>query len=196
MKKSAANVAKITLGLVISATIFACNQKPAETKTATPAAAVPVDAKATIVYINQDSISEKYQAAIDMRKRLEEKGKTLKGQVDSRQQSLQRAYVDAQKNAASMTQEQQQALGQKLQRDQGSFQEFQQRANADFQNTSADETKALYDKIVDFTKTYAKDKGYKLILTYQNGNTTVLYGDPSLDVTADFIKKLNDAYKK
>ncbi len=45
-------------------------------------------------------------------------------------------------------------------------------------------------------KTYAKEKGYKLILTYQHGNATVLYGDASLDVTTDVIKRLNDAYAK
>lgn len=195
MKKSAANVAKITLGLVISASIFACTQKPAETKT-TAAAPVAVDDKATIVYVNQDTLTERYKAAIDMRKRLEEKSNSLKSQVNSKQQALQREYADAQKSAASLTQDQQQALGQKLQRDQGNFAQFQQNASAEFQNLTGEESKKLYDKIVEFSKSYAKEKGYKMVLTYQNGNATMLYGDPSLDVTADFVKKLNDAYDK
>jgi outer membrane protein len=54
----------------------------------------------------------------------------------------------------------------------------------------------LYDKIADFAKTYAKDKGYKMVLTYSKANPTVLYGDPSLDVTADVLSKLNAAYEK
>ena len=55
----------------------------------------------------------------------------------------------------------------------------------------------FFDKISDFVKQYAKDKEVlKLVLTYQKGNATVLYGDPGLDVTADVIKKLNDAYAK
>lgn len=193
MKRSASILAKITLGLVISAGVFACKQAPTETKAA---AAVPVDDKATIVYINQDTISEKYKAAVDMRKRLEDKSASLKAEVGSRQTALQREYAEAQKSAATLTQDQQKALGEKLQKDQGSFQQFQQNASAEFQNFSGDESKKLYDKIVEFTKTYAKEKGYKLILTYQNGNTTVLYGDASLDVTTDFIKKLNEAYDK
>ena len=54
----------------------------------------------------------------------------------------------------------------------------------------------LYDKISDFVKSYAKEKGYKMVLTYSKNNTSMLYGDASLDVTADVVKRLNDAYAK
>ena len=42
----------------------------------------------------------------------------------------------------------------------------------------------------------AKEKGYKMVLTFKKGDPTMLYGDPSLDITADVIKKLNEAYAK
>ena len=48
----------------------------------------------------------------------------------------------------------------------------------------------------DFAKEYAKQKGYKLVLTYSKAAPGVLYVDPSLDVTADVVKQLNDAYAK
>jgi outer membrane protein len=193
MKKSASILAKLTLGLVIAASVTACKQNTTDTKTA---AAVPVDSKATIVYINQDSLTANYKYAVDMRKRLEEKGKAAQSDVQARQQAFQREYVEAQKSAATMTPDQQKAAGERLQRDQQSLQQYQQNAGAEVQNLQADELKKLYDKVVAFTKTYAKDKGYKMVLTYQNGNTTMLYGDPSLDVTADFLKKLNETYDK
>ena len=41
-----------------------------------------------------------------------------------------------------------------------------------------------------------KEKGYKLVLMYSKANPTILYGDQSLDVTDDVIKRLNDAYAK
>jgi len=193
MKRSASNLAKITLGLVVSAGVFACKQAPTETKAT---AAAPVDAKATIVYVNQDTLSEKYLYAVDMRKRLEDKGKDMQADINSRRQALQRELAEAQKSAATMTQDQQRALGEKIQKDQGAEQTFEQRAGAEFQQAQSEESKKLYEKVLDFTKTYAKDKGYKMIFTFQNGNATMLYGDPSLDITADFMKKLNDAYKK
>ncbi len=49
---------------------------------------------------------------------------------------------------------------------------------------------------LEFTKQYAKENGYKMVLTFQTGNAQLLYADPSLDVTADYLKKLNDAYAK
>jgi outer membrane protein len=45
-------------------------------------------------------------------------------------------------------------------------------------------------------KTYAKEKGYKMVMTYQKGNSGILYGDASLDITSDVVKKLNEAYAK
>jgi outer membrane protein len=34
------------------------------------------------------------------------------------------------------------------------------------------------------------------VLTFSKANPTVLYGDPSLDVTADVVKRMNEAYAK
>lgn len=194
MKRSASIVTKFAFGLAIAASVTACKQTPTETKKT--AAAVPVDNKATIVYVNQDSLTAQYKYAIDMRKRLEEKGTSAQAAVQAKQQAFQRSYLDAQKRAATMTPDQQKAEGERLQKEQAALQQYQQNAGAEVQNMQSDELKKLYDKIIEFTKTYAKEKGYKMVLTYQNGNATMLYGDPSLDVTADFIKRLNDTYEK
>lgn len=194
MKRSALNVTKIAFGLAVAAGFAACKQTPTDTKTT--AAAVPVDSKATIVFVNQDTIQLKYKGAMDMKKRMEDKGKSLQTEVKTRQDAFQREYLQAQKDAPTMTQDQQKARGEQLQRDNQTFQQFQQNANNEFQTLSNDESKKLYDKITAFTKTYAKDKGYKMVLTFTNGATQLLYGDPSVDVTPDFLKALNDAYDK
>ncbi len=68
--------------------------------------------------------------------------------------------------------------------------------NSQEKNYVASKNGKLYDKFAEFVKQYAKDNGYKLVLTYSKTNPNVLYGDPSLDVTADVVKKLNDAYTK
>jgi outer membrane protein len=193
MKTSASILTKITLGLVIAASVAACKQNP---ETTTTAAAPSAPGKADIVFVNQDSVSAKVKYALDMRKRVEDKSKAAQTDVASRQQALQRDYADAQKRAATMTPDQQKAEGERIQRAGQAFQQYQQNAGAELQNVQNDEMKKLYDKVLEFTKGYAKEKGYKLVLTFQTGNTTMLYGDPSLDVTADFVKKFNEAYDK
>ena len=95
-----------------------------------------------------------------------------------------------------MSADQRSSTEQRLQREGQEFQQYQQNAGAQFQGEQADESKKLYDKVYAFAKQYAKDNSYKLVLTFQTGNTNLLYADPSLDVTTDFLKKLNDAYAK
>jgi outer membrane protein len=194
MKRSASIVTKFALGLAIAGTVIACKQSTTDSKPA--AAATGTTAKAEIVYINEDSVSAKYKYAVDMRARLEEKSKSVQSDVASRQQAVQREYQQAQQAAATMTQDQQKAAGERIQKDGQAFQQYQQNAGAQLQQEQSEEIKKLYDKIVEFTKKYAKDNGYKMVLTFQNGNVNMLYGDPSLDVTNDFLKKLNDTYDK
>lgn len=193
MKQTASIFTKITLGVLLAGSITACNQnKPADKTAATTATSV----KPEIVYINQDSVSLKYEYAKDMRKRMEDKGKTAQNDVGGRKQAFQREVADYQKVANTLSADQRQTKEQDLQRKGQDLQTYEQNASAQFQNEQAGETQKLYEKIYNFSKQYAKDNGYKMILTFQTGNTQLLYADPSLEVTADFLKKLNDAYTK
>jgi len=195
MKIKASIVTKSVLILALAAGVTACNQN----KTADKPAASTTTSSATapeIVYINQDSIINNYDYIKDMNKRLEEKGKAAQADVGSRQQAIQRQVAEYQKNAATMSADQRAATEQRLQRDGQTFQQYQQSAGAQIQNEQYAEQTKLYEKLITFTKTYAKEKGYKMVLTFQKGNTNMLYGDASLDVTADVLKRLNEAYAK
>ena len=196
MKINASIVTKSVLALAIAAGASACNQnKPADKTAAAPATTVAAGTP-EIVYINQDSIIAKYDYIKDMNKRLEDKGKAAQTDVGSRQQAIQREVAEYQKAAATMPADQRQATEQRLQKKGQEFQQYQQSAGAEVQNLQYSEQTKLYEKLVDFTKTYAKEKGYKMVLTFQKGNTNMLYGDPSLDVTSEVIKRLNEAYAK
>jgi outer membrane protein len=194
MKTTTSIFTKITLGLLVAGSIAACN-KPAATTTATTTTPPAAD-KEPIVYVNSDTLLSKYDYAKDMAKRLNDKGTSAKADIESKGQSFQREVAEYQKGQATMAADQRQKTEQRLQREQQEFQSYQQNATAQFQNEQGTENGKLYDKIADFAKTYAKEKGYKLVLTYSKANPTILYGDATLDVTSDVIKKLNDAYAK
>lgn len=189
-------VTKSVLALLIAAGVSACNQNKPETKAAAATTTGTTAGTPEIVYINQDSLVAKYDYIKDMDKRLSEKGKSAQADVQSRQQAIQREVAEYQKAAPTMAADQRQATEQRLQRKGQEFQQYQQNAGAQVQNDQVGEQTKLYEKLVDFTKAYAKEKGYKMILTYQKGNTTMLYGDASLDVTAEVVKRLNEAYAK
>lgn len=197
MKTTGSIVTKITLGLAIAASVVACNNKPA----AAPAAAASTTTaassdKGTTVYINSDTLLSQYNYAKDMQDRLTAKGKAAQQEVASKGQALQREVAEYQKVAATLPADKRQETEQRLTREQQEYQQFQQNAGAEFQKYQGDETNKLYQKTADFAKAYAKEKGYKLVLTYSKTAPGVLYVDPSLDVTADVLKQLNDAYAK
>ncbi|HTD40642.1 MAG TPA: OmpH family outer membrane protein [Mucilaginibacter sp.] len=192
MKIKTSSLTKLMLGLMAAGTIAACQNKTSDKSTAPTVTA----SSGSIVYVNQDSLLSKYDYFKDMSKRLEDKGKSAQSDVGSRQQALQREAAEYQKSANTLSADQRATTEQRLQREGQEFQQYQQNAAAQFQNEQADEQKKLYEKVAAFIKDYAKEKGYKMVLTFQKGNTTMWYGDPGLDVTADVVKRLNDAYAK
>jgi outer membrane protein len=196
MKFNSTTFSKIALGAMLTGSLFACNNPKTDTKTATPAAASATPDKETTVYINQDTLVAKYDYAKDITKSMQAKGKSTQGDLQSRGQVFQQKVAEYQKNQSTMAADQRQETEQRLQREQQDLQQYQQNATAQFQSESAAQGNKVFDKIADFVKGYAKEKGYKLVLMYSKANPTILYGDPSLDVTTDVLKRLNDAYAK
>jgi outer membrane protein len=194
MKTSASFLTKLTLSLLVAGSVAACNQNKTSDKSTTSAAATA--ATGGIVFVNQDTLLSKYEYFKDMTKRLEDKNKSATSDVDSRRQALQREVADYQKSASTLSADQRSTTEQRLQREGQEFQSYQQNAAAQFQNEQAGEQQKLYEKVAGVVKDYAKEKGYKMVLTFQKGNTNLWYGDPGVDVTADVVNRLNSAYSK
>ncbi|OCX54526.1 outer membrane chaperone Skp [Mucilaginibacter sp. PPCGB 2223] len=194
MIKSVSNFTKLAVVVAVAAGITACNQPKTDTKTSAPATATPE--KAEIVYVNSDTLLNKYEYFKDMSTRLQDKGKAAQADLQSKGEAFQREVVEYQKTMNTLSADQRAQTEQRLKRKNDELQAYKENASAQLQNEQAGENNKLYDKIADFTKAYAKEKGYKLVLTFSKANPTVLYGDPSLDVTADVVKRLNEAYAK
>jgi len=194
--KTASIFTKLTLGLLIAAGVSACKQGSGSTASAPAASGATADSKESIVYINSDTLLAKYNYAKDIDQQLSDKGKAAQSDLQSKGEAFQREVAEYQKDANTMPADQRQTTEQRLSREQQQLQTYQQNATAQFQNDKATEDAKLYDKVDDFVKQYAKQKGYKLVLTYSKGGNAVLYGDASLDITADVVKGLNDSYTK
>src|SRR5690606_20183203 len=86
-------LAKLSLGVLATVAIVSCNQQqPKETTspstTADAAKTTPNEEK--IVYVNSDSLSEKYQFFIDVRTKLEAKVKKAQSDLQAKGQAYQR----------------------------------------------------------------------------------------------------------
>ena len=107
--------------------------------------------------------------------------------------NLQASFAQKEKNNVYATNPQQ------AQADQATYQNAMsaaQKAVANKQEEIAkilqENQKDLNDKINEFLKKYAKEKGYDMILT----KAATFYIDPKYDVTSDVVEQLNKAYTK
>jgi len=95
-----------------------------------------------------------------------------------------------------MSADQRAATEDRLARKQQELASYNQNASSALANEEAAENEKLYEKVAAFLKGFAKEKGYKMVLTYSKANPTVLFADESLDVTKEVVTGLNEAYAK
>lgn len=180
---------------VVITTVAACNQQ-SETKTASAPASAGKTSGPEIVYVNSDSLLNNYIYFKEIKDKLEAKGKKTQGDLTAKGQAFQREVAEYQKAAQTLSAEQRQATEQRLARKQQELQAYNQNAGTQIQTEEAAEQQKLYNKVADYLKGYSKAKGYKMVLTYQKGNSALLFADSTLDVTKDVLKGLNEEHQK
>ncbi|AKD04754.1 OmpH family outer membrane protein [Pontibacter korlensis] len=185
----------MTLGLATaSAMMMACSGSP-DTVKPQDVASESAAGTSEIVYVNSDSLLANYEYFKDVRTRLqtkaEQKEKDLRTQAESFQKEVQRF----QQNAAGMTQQQAQATEQRLMQKQQQLQALQQSSGNELMTEESEEMKKIYDRVEEYLKQLSQEEGYKMVLTYQRGNSAILYGDSTLDITERVVSALNKTYE-
>ncbi|WP_199120375.1 OmpH family outer membrane protein [Pedobacter sp. ASV28] len=197
MKLNKLKFSGIATAVTIVSLMSACGNKETKTETSTVKPVATVDANQDkIVFVDSDSLLNQYEYFKVLKTKMEAKGKAADADLKAKGLAFQRDAQQYQAQANSMTAEQRAATEQRLARKQQELQAYQQNAGSAFQNEQAKEQEALYNKVADFLKEYAKKKGYKMVLKYQKGMGDILFADESLDVTTEVIKGLNEAYAK
>jgi len=197
MKLNTVKISGIATAIAIVSVMSACGNKETKTEGTSAKPTVSVDAnKEKIVFVDSDSLLNQYEYFKVLKTKMEAKGKAADADLKAKGQAFQRDMQQYQSQANGMTAEQRAATEERLSRKQQELQAYQQNAGAAFQNEQAKEQEALYNKVADYLKTYAKEKGYKMVLKYQKGMGDILFADESLDVTTEVIKGLNEAYNK
>ncbi|WP_423147730.1 OmpH family outer membrane protein [Rubrolithibacter danxiaensis] len=195
MNKFFANFGKLTAGFAFAAIVVSCNNKE-QAKTTASSKAVVTDNKEQIVFVNSDSLLNNFSYFKDVRDKFEAKSKKAQQDLNAKGTSFQREVAEYQKNAPSMSADQRAATEERLARKQQELASFNQNASSSLASEEAAENEKLYNRVSDFLKTYAKSKGYKMVLTYSKASPTLLYADESLDVTKEVVAGLNEAYNK
>ena len=196
MNRTSFKLSTLATAVALVSVMASCQNKDAKTTTGTPEkSSAPVKTGEPIVYVNSDSLLTKYEYFKDLKVKLDAKSKAAQTDLAAKQQAFQREVADYQQTQNTLPADQRASTEQRLARKQQELQAYQQNAGSALQNEQATEQEKLYNKIADYLKIYAKDKGFKMVLTYQKGNSAILFADPSLDVTSEVIVGLNEGYK-
>jgi outer membrane protein len=154
------------------------------------------EASKRIVYINTDTLLSGYEFFKAAKSDMEAKSKKLEGEIANRTRSLENEYMEAQKKAQGgyLTQEQMASLEQQFMKKQ---QDFVQYRDSQARKLMEDEQKIneqLNKNISQFLKGFGQERGYQVVLGYTLGNSSVLYGNNTLDITKEVLEGLNTEY--
>lgn len=195
MNNSISKVLKASAGLALMVAVVACNKTESKSGAEATTSKDAVSAAGSIVYVNSDSLLNNYEYFKEIKAKFEDKSKKAEADLKDKGAAFQREVAAYQQTANGLSADQRAQTEQRLARKQQELQVYQQNAGGALQNEEAAENEKLYDKVAEYLKKHAKDKGYKMVLTYSKGNSAILFADESLDVTKEVIKGLNEAYK-
>lgn len=198
MNKFTNTLSKVALGFTLALVITSCNQNTPQTGSTTQdssgVAASSTKQAEKIVYVNSDTLSEKFVYFKDIRERLEAKAKKAQSDLQSKGQAFQREVAEAEQKLATMSASERQAVEERLARKQQELAQLNQNASASLAQDENSEVTAVYNTISDYLKKHAEEKGYQYVLTYSKTNPSVIYADSKLDITKEVVEGLNKEY--
>jgi outer membrane protein len=146
-----------------------------------------------IVYVNADSIIQNYSYYKSLRKSMEAKMLRSEKELESEAKKFEADYLDAQKRAATMSQEQLAMTEQLFMQKQQNIMMLRESLAQELSEEEEKLDLLLRRKIQAYFKRLSKEKGYDYVLSYHQGSN-VVYGNPVHDITAMVLGDLNREY--
>lgn len=150
-----------------------------------------------IVYVHTDSLIMGYNMATDLNSDFRAKYEKAEASIKNKQGRFERDYMDYQEKAQKglATRFQLEEMGQKLQQ-----QDMQLRQDAERLMTElAEEEQVINNKIffsvTDYLKELNADNRYAMIISTTTSGP-ILHADPSLSITQEVLKALNERYDR
>ena len=189
----------LMMGAVVSS-ITSCNNANNENAPESAPAKASAD-KATsykIAFVQIDTLTSQYQKCKDLEEEFTKKRANAEATINAKGKNFTAQMQDFNRKYQSnqFTQQQFEAEQARLQKLQQDLQDLEARLSNSLQEEYQKEFQALTDTIQNFTKSYAKEKGYDFILCKSSGIDNVLYANEAYDVTDEVVKALNKRYSK
>ncbi len=150
-----------------------------------------------VVFINIDSVNEKYEMVKILKDTLEAEQQKQELIFNNRQKALENKAANFEKNysSGSLTPQQAQYAQQSLQEESTRLQRDYSNYMEDFQSRYAAALEQMADSLNAAAKRVNASYNASYIFTYQDGGQ-LLYADPAHDITNEVIEELNRSFKK
>lgn len=119
--------------------------------------------------------------------------KKYEAKVAAEQQALKDMQKEMEKQAVLLSDDARAKKEREFQQRAKEFQRFTKDIQEELQQKDADFTRKIIDEILKTARQLGKEKGYGIIL--EKAESSVIYGDPALDLTDDVIKAYNASSK-
>ncbi len=194
------------LSIVTIAFITSC--KPSDQSAATAVnTGVTSDLNTRIVFVNQDSLLEKYDLYKENKVELEAESIKAQNSISSKLEGFQRKVekfqkkvYETQQRAATLAPVELQRLEQQFAKEQESLAKEEQNLVQQRDNSAMELEKKiiglqakLKSRIDEYLSEVAAEKSYDYVLIKSNGGG-ILYGNDKLDITDDVVKILNERH--
>ncbi len=146
-----------------------------------------------VAYINTDSIRSNYKLYKELEEELLQERLMSENQFNAQVSAFEKDYTDAQREAATLSQEALVILQRRLQTKEQEL--MQQKQVMESQLMQSEERKLEeYTKVIkDMLKGYSSDKGIDIVMAHGD-ISNLLYINEAFDVTNDVIEQLNSEY--
>ena len=149
-----------------------------------------------IVYINADTLLEKYEYLKVLKKETEAKHSKLEGDYTMKAKKFQEDYLAYQQkaNQGAVTADQAKGIEEDLMKRKTELDLMEQQLNEILEEAQKKNSIAQRN-VTDFLKEYNKSTNYNYVLAYTSNGGSVLFAKDSLDITKEVIEGLNARYK-
>jgi len=159
-----------------------------------------IKANADIAYVQVDSLISNYDMYHDLRIEFEKKAKQMDTDFTAKGRAYQKEVADYREKVEKglVTRSQAEQIAQNLERKQISLEETGQMMRQELAEEENVMMRQISEVVINYINKYNETKGFSLILNASSLNASlnavVLYGEPSMDITTDLIKGLNEEY--
>ncbi len=192
-------IANIIFALAIIALFvlhFTSGSKSAKKENSnTDTSKVALSGEFSVAWVNIDTILNNYDMYFDMRNELEQSGKKLEAELNSKTKEFEKQAMDFQDKAQKglETRSKLQQIQQELAAKEQELYRLRDEMRSQLAEEEQVKLRKIHHSITQYLESYNTSKGYHIILSSTFGGP-LLYGHPALDITKEVLKGLNEHY--